>query len=283
VYSTDEPDDLKRLMTTAKGAGLDALVMSWSGKDFSGPDHRRMLRCLAAAHAVGFKVAALFETTVANARHRDGDADADTVLSWLTDVVDEYASQPGYLRVDGRPVVMAYAAQRLPQAGWVDALRRLRATGRDVLLIGEGSNNTRLGAFDGQFYYASNDFPGDTIEAFDRAQSLNVRTYHLLPTDTVGRRVWVATVSPGYDDTHLHDGRVARLTDRADGAYYKTQWRAAIDNRADWVVVTSWNEYLENTEIEKTRIHGDLYLRLTEWWSALFRRLHPVAVPRPHP
>jgi hypothetical protein len=281
-YSTDEPADLKRLMTTAMSTGLDALVMSWAGRDFNGGvDHQRMLRCLAAADAAGFRMAALFETGVANPQHRDADADADTVLAWLTDIVDQYASQPAYLRVDGRPVVLAYAAQRLTQAGWVDALRRLRASGRDVLLIGEGSNNTRLGAFDGQFYYPSNQFTGDTIEAFDRAQSLNVRTYHLLPTDTVGRRVWVATVSPGYDDTHLNDGRVARVTDRANGTYYKTQWQAALDNRADWVVVTSWNEYLENTEIEATRLYGDLYLTLTRSWSALFRQANPVAVPRP--
>ncbi len=280
-YSTDEPADLKRLMTTAKSAGLDALVMSWSGRDFNGGlDHQRMLRCLAAADAVGFRMAALLETGGANPQHRDGDADADTVLAWLTDIVDQYGSQSAYLRVEGRPVVMAYAAQRLSQAGWVDALKRLRASGRDVLLIGEGSNTTRLGAFDGQFYYPSNQFTGDTIEAFDRAQSLNVRTYHLVSTDTVGRRVWVATVSPGYDDTHLNDGRVARVTDRANGTYYKTQWQAALDNRADWVVVTSWNEYLENTEIEATRIYGDLYLTLTKSWSGLFRQVNPVAVPR---
>jgi hypothetical protein len=279
-YSTDNQADLERLMTTAKSVGVAALVMSWSGKDFNGGiDHQRMLRCLAAAGQVGFKMAALLETTTANPRHVDGDADPDTVLSYLTDIVDGYASQPAYLRVQGRPVVMAYAAQRLTQAGWIDALHRLRASGRDVLLIGEGSNNTRLGAFDGQFYYPSNDKPGDTIQAFDRAQSLNVRTYHLLPTDTVGRRIWVATVSPGYDDTHMRDGRITRVTPRAGGQYYGTQWRAAFDNRADWIVITSWNEYLENTEVEATRLNGDLYLTLTQKWNAQFRMLHPV--PRP--
>lgn len=277
-YSTDDPADLQRLMTTAKGAGIDAFVMSWSGPSL---DHQRMLRCLAAAESVNFKVATLLETTVANPQHVDGGGDPDTILAWLTVVVDDYASRPAYLRVDGRPVVMAYAAQRATQAGWADALGRLRARGRDVLLIGEGSNTTRLGALDGQFYYPSNDQPGDAIKAWDRAQSLNVRTYHLLPTDTVGRRVWVATVSPGYDDAHIRDGRVARVTPRANGDYYRTQWRAAFDNRADWIVITSWNEYLENTEIEATRLYGDAYLALTRIWSSTFRHLWPQAVPRP--
>lgn len=280
-YSTDNQSDLQTLMTTAKNAGVDAFMMSWSGKDYNGSiDHQRMLRCLAAASASGFKVGVLFEMTLANPQHVDGAADADTVFQWLVDVVDDYASHPSYLRVDGRPVVLAYAAQRLTRAGWIDALSRLRATGRDVLFVGENSNNTRLAAFDGQFLYASNQFTPDSIETFDRAQSLNVRTYHLLPNDTIGRRVWVATVSPGYDDTHIDDGRVARVSPRDNGAYYASQWRAGLNNLADWFVITSWNEYFENTEIESSRLHGDLYLRLTKSWTRLYHALYPVAVPR---
>ena len=281
LSSTSDPADLRRMMTTAKSRGVDAFVMSWSGKDFdSGIDHQRMLRCLDAARATGFKMAALLETPGANPQHVNGIADPDTVLAWLEDIVDSYTSDAAYLAVDGRPVVLAYAAQRMSQAGWADALARLRASGRDVLLIGEGINTTRTGAFDGQFYYASNEFQGSAIQAFDRGQSLNVRTYHLLPGDIVGRRVWVATVSPGYDDTRLLDGRVPRVTDREGGAYYERQWRAALDNDADWIVITSWNEYLENTEIENTRLHGDRYLALTQSWSAAFRAANPVAVPR---
>ena len=279
-YSTDNPADLVRVLTQARSAGIDALVVSWAGKDFNGGiDHRRMAACLSAAQSAGVKIATLFETTVANPEHVDGTADPDTVFRWLIDVVDTYASQSPYLRVGGRPVVLAYAAQRMSQAGWADALGRLRATGRDVLLIGEGINATRLGALDGLFFYPSNVYQGDDIRDFDRTQSLSVRTYHLLPGDAGKRRIWVATVSPGYDDRHILDGRVARFTERENGRYYNRQWQAGLDMRADWIVVTSWNEWLENTEIEPSVRYGDLYLGLTKSWSSRFRRSH--AVPRP--
>ncbi len=279
-YSTDDPADLARVMSQAKSAGLDALVVSWAGKDYAGGiDHRRMLACLTAAQTAGTKVAALLEATAANPQHEDGAADPDTVFRWLVDIVDNYAPQSAYLRVGGRPVVMAYAAQRMSQAGWADALSRLRASGRDVLMIGEGINATRLGALDALFYYPSNDFQGDTIRDFDRTQSVSVRTYHLLPNDTGIRRIWVATVSPGYDDTHLTDGRVPRVTDREGGAYYDRQWQAAIDLRADWIVVTTWNEWLENTEIEPSVRYGDLYLTKTRTWAAKFHENHAVARP----
>jgi hypothetical protein len=272
-YSSDDEDDLARVMREAKDAGIDALVVSWAGKDFDGGiDHRRMLRCLAAAQQAGIRIATLFETTVANPRHEDGLADSDTVFRWLADVVDLYSSQPSYLRVGSRPVVLAYAAQRMSQEGWADALSRLRAGGRDVLMIGEGINATRLGALDGLFYYASNLYQGDEIRDFDRVQSLSVRTYHLLPNDSGRRRIWVATVSPGYDDRQLLDGRVPRVTDREGGKYYSRQWQSALDMRADWIVVTSWNEWLENTQVEPSVRYGALYTHLTRLWSAHFRR-----------
>jgi hypothetical protein len=238
-----------------------------------------MRACLAAAERAGTKIATWFETTVANPEHVDGIADPDTVFRWLVDVVDTYTSHPAYLHVGGRPVVLAYAAQRMSQAGWREALSRLRASGRDVLLIGEGINATRLGALDGLFFYASNAFQGDEIREFDRVQSLSVRTYHLLPDDTIGRRIWVATVSPGYDDTHLTDGRVPRVSDREGGKYYMRQWQSAVDMRADWVVVTSWNEWFENTHIEPSARYGDAYVTLTKLWSDRFRLNHAVRRP----
>jgi hypothetical protein len=38
----------------------------------------------------------------------------------------------------------------------------------------------------------------------------------------------------------------ARVSDRAGGQFYGTQWQAALDNRADWIAITSWKEYLED-------------------------------------
>jgi glycosyl hydrolase family 99 len=277
-YTTDSTTDLTREMTQARNAGLDALVVSWSGKAFDGGiDNRRMLACLTAGQSAGIKIATLFETTVANRENVDGPADPDTVFRWLVDVVDTYTSHPAYLHVGGRPVVLAYAAQRMSQAGWREALSRLRASGRDVLLVGEGINSTRLGALDGLFFYPSNAFQGDDIRAFDLTQSTSVRTYHLLPGDTIGRRIWVATVSPGYDDTHLNDGRVARVSDRDGGRYYVRQWQSAVDMRADWIVVTSWNEWFENTHIEPSARYGTTYVTLTKEWADRFRRSHAVA------
>ena len=190
-YSTDDLDDMVRVLGEVNAAGLDAVAVSWQGLAFDGgSNHRRMMVLLEAARRAGLRACVLLETTVANPEHeQNGIApNPDTVLQWLQDVVDAYADHPAYLRVDERPVVFAYAAQRLTEPRWRDVLGRLRAGGREVLLIGEGSNTTRLGAFQGLFYYASNQFAGEAIRDFNRRESLGARTYHLLPGDDGGRR-----------------------------------------------------------------------------------------------
>ena len=276
-YSTDDLDDMVRVLSEVKAAGLDAVAVSWQGLALDGGwNHRRMMVLLEAARRADLRLCVLLETTVANPQHEQKAVapDPDTVLQWLKDIVDAYAGHPAYLHVGGRPVVFAYAAQRLTEPRWRDVLGRLRADGRDVLLIGEGSNTTRLGAFQGLFYYASNQFTGDGVRDFDRRESLGARTYHLLSGEDGGRRIWVATVSPGYDDTRLTDGRVSRATDRDEGRYYDIQWQAAFEMGADWIVVTSWNEWWESTVIEPSQRDGDKYLRQTEVWTSRFRRAH---------
>jgi hypothetical protein len=98
------------------------------------------------------------------------------------------------------------------------------------------------------------------------------------------RRVFAATVSPGYDDTHLGDSSSHRVTDRAGGAYYEAQWTAALDGVPDWILITSWNEWYENTGIEPSVLYGDSYLRRARFSTYLFHSLaKPVRSSRDKP
>jgi hypothetical protein len=61
------------------------------------------------------------------------------------------------------------------------------------------------------------------------------------------------------------------VSERQNGAYYDTQWRSALQAGADWVVVTSWNEWWENTQIEPSEKYGDFYATRTKEWAVRFR------------
>ena len=171
--------------------------------------------------------------------------------------------------------MFVYSVPRLRVSDWAKVVGDLESAGLRPMLIGDATRSVWLPSFDGQFDYASNRFTSAEIERFQLDQGLRVRTYHLL--GGVGpRRVWTATVSPGYDDRALvsADGRTPRVSDRENGAYYDAQWRAALQAGADWVVVTSWNEWWENTHIEPSVRYGDVYVRRTSEWATRFRMLN---------
>jgi hypothetical protein len=108
-----------------------------------------------------------------------------------------------------------------------------------------------------------------------------VRTYNLLRHGD-RRRFWVAAVTPGYDDRRLIDRTTPRVVDRSNGSVYDAQWTTAIDTGADWAVVTSWNEWWENTQIEPSERYGTTYLQRTRVWSDAFKassRIPPIPAP----
>ena len=87
-------------------------------------------------------------------------------------------------------------------------------------------------------------------------------------------KTWVATVMPGYNDRAT--GRAdAFVRDRAGGAYYRECWEGAIQSGADLVIATSFNEWLEGTQIEPSVSYGDFYLNLTRELGGRYRASEP--------
>jgi hypothetical protein len=79
----------------------------------------------------------------------------------------------------------------------------------------------------------------------------------------------MVNISPGYDDRGLHEpGRLAkpyREVGRDRGATYRrgTAFVEGLENPPDLVLVSSFNNFHENTHIEPTVGVGDAYVALT--------------------
>jgi len=80
----------------------------------------------------------------------------------------------------------------------------------------------------------------------------------------------ILTVSPGYDDTHLKDPERTtnphRAIDRENGNTYKKMIAFGLSRSAvpDMVIISTFNEYHENTHIEPSFNFGDRYMRMTK-------------------
>ena len=57
------------------------------------------------------------------------------------------------------------------------------------------------------------------------------------------RKLFSASVGPGYNDTRIRPWNVQATRHRKDGAYYQRMWDAAIDAQPDYVSITSFNEW----------------------------------------
>jgi hypothetical protein len=79
----------------------------------------------------------------------------------------------------------------------------------------------------------------------------------------------IATLSPGYDDTHLQDpnrhGNPYRRVPRDDGATYRRSADFALRQAdpPDILIVSTFNEFHENTHVEPSLSWGRFYIEMT--------------------
>ena len=163
LYSTDSAADVARNMQDIAKAGIDAVIVSWQGSDVGGGWNLRRLRyVLDGAQQAGLKVTVHLETLAANKVGREGATpDPDVLTAWIVELVDTLATHPAWLKVDGRPVILAYVWGFAGDDTWRTVLGRVRAGGRNPLLIGDSTNPAHLSLADGLATYSGTLFSPD--------------------------------------------------------------------------------------------------------------------------
>lgn len=273
-YDTQDINDVDRLVLKAKSNGVDGFLASWQGKThFSDVGFRTLLS--AANRHQDFTVAVYLETRVANQLH-DSSVPPDPAIlrQWIADVVS-YANDPAntsYLKMDGKPVVFIYWAKDLTPWQWKnEVFDPLRSQGIDAFYIADYTGSSRfdypayLEVFNGMHMY--NPSPYSNIPLVVSTRAIETKTYHLLVNPGAERKLWVGTVVPGMDARKTGGSYV----DRAGGNEYRYMWDTNLNMQPDWVMITTWNEYYENTYIEETVNYGRTYLDITRDYASRYK------------
>jgi hypothetical protein len=81
----------------------------------------------------------------------------------------------------------------------------------------------------------------------------------------------VAQVGPGYDDSPV-PGRSTPTRDRLGGGFYAASWLLAMQAKPRMVIIETWNEMHEGTDICQTLEDGRYYIDLTRRFSDRFKQ-----------
>jgi hypothetical protein len=269
LYHSSDVYVIQRHAREAREAGIDVLVQAWYGPDMTNNQTEPNFRILL-DQVQGQGIRAAVSVDMGGPFLQSEDA----VLAALQTLLGSHAQHPAYLRVDGRPVVFFWRQEQFSVATW-QAIRSQVDPGREMLWIAEGVQLDYLEVFDGLYLYsvAWSATPATVLVRWGSA----VEEWNAQHN---AARYWVATVMPGYDD--LVTGRAdAFVRPREDGAYYRACWQGATQSDADWVVITSFNEWLEGTHIEPSTQYGDAYIGLTAELAAAYSSMSLAAVPTP--
>jgi glycoprotein endo-alpha-1,2-mannosidase len=222
---------------------------------------------LAAAEQAGLKITIYYEA----AKPRKSPTPQATEDD-LVDILMRYGKHPCLAAGPEQPVVFVYtrALNELQLSGWASVISQVkRRYAGGVCFVGDQISTAATKIFDGIHSYnptgETANMNIDEIRAWARA------TYPKWVA-TAGRRISCVTVIPGYDDTKLNRPGPRPTTDRHGGETYRVLWQEAIAAQPDWILITSWNEWHEGSEIEPSKENGDRELMATGEFARRFLR-----------
>jgi hypothetical protein len=89
------------------------------------------------------------------------------------------------------------------------------------------------------------------------------------------RNPGVASVGPGYDHSAV-PGRTPLIVKRERGKFYEENWTKFLRRPSNFVMVETWNEFHEGTDVAASKEYGRRYIELTRLYADRFKQgWHP--------
>ena len=241
--------DLEQEVRTAHAAGIDGFttdILSLSGQNWS---QLTLLIQAAAAVDPGFKILLMPDMT---SLHTDP--------ATLASAIAQLAASPSVYRLgDGRLVLSPFDAEVHTPAWWTTVLSDLHQRGLPVAFVPlflDFQANARAFA---PISYGFSDW-GVRSPSEQSGVAAEVALAHSLG------KLWMQPVS--VQDERPDQG----IYDEADNTEnLRDGWNQAISDGADWVQLTTWNDYSESTQFAPSLHNGYVYLDLSSYYLTRFK------------
>lgn len=271
-YAADDPAIIDQHLTWCLEHGIRWLSMSWWGP--TAPSDSVLRNEISDAEKFDeFEFSILYEKN----RLREFDYDLDTpwarsrLIDDLQYLEATYFTRDNYLHIDGRPVLYFYIAQRFTgdvQAAFDEITDQLDTPPYIIadLPFGTPASNYPIAQVADAVSTYNPYSPREDIEAVFHDQYAQGNKVLQLGADAMDLD-YVPVVVPGYNDTALPDDvRVDNPVLEATPTRYQRVCEQVHPHLAEStaVLVTSFNEWYENTQIEPSEEYGTAYLDITE-------------------
>ncbi|WP_405486932.1 glycoside hydrolase family 71 protein [Streptomyces sp. NBC_00096] len=243
--------NLQQEVRTARAAGIDGFtldLLSLSGKNW---DRSKLLMEAARSVDPAFRVMLMPDMTSLG-------TDDPRVLA---DALADLAAAPAAHRLsDGRLVVSPFKAEAKSAAWWTQVM--------DALKSGHGIRTAFVplfldfGAHSGDFSSISYGFSewGSRSYVGQESSTRDVRRAH------DAGKIWMQPVS--VQDARPNQG----IYDEAGNtATLRATWTRSIEDGADWVQLTTWNDYSEGSQFAPSLHNGYSYLDLSSYYLTKFK------------
>jgi hypothetical protein len=155
-------------------------------------------------------------------------------------------------RIDGKPYVQLYSAAF--------------------------SNKHDQSTFNFADQHFSMDFGGNDLYIVREVSWTNATSENLYAWGAALRGInayGAISIGPGYDDRAV-PGRTTPVRDRENGQFYIDNWIKALvigslDKTMNIVIIETWNEFHEGTDIAHSREYGRTYIDITSEYAARFK------------
>ncbi len=218
-------------------------------------------------------------------------------------LADNYFSRPNYLKIDGRPLVIIYNVAGFANSqDYLEKLaENMKKRGWELFLIADAVSwaGTKLSKKNFGFLWQTP--PKEICRVIARAlqrlsfqnlKEINLQRYfkgitgyNLFSPNHVNnffqeidglykkfssyavknKLCFIPNIMPGFDD-RLMSGLGNPVLDKKAGEFYKSFWQTAkkyLSPDLPLVLITSFNEWHEGTEIEPSKEYGEKYLEIT--------------------
>ncbi len=263
VYDSGDPAALECQVLLMKFAGIDGVIVDWygtgTGLDFPANHENSQILGVWLKRA-GLKLAVCYEDQALGQAIKAGVLRPDEVVpqavrdfKWLE---KNWFSEPNYVQINGRPVVLVFGPQHLQRAQWGTVLGGLQ---QRPWLYGLPHLAAETG-MDGIFGWPP--VEGGKVVPPERWKR---ELEELHGRASKGEKV-VPPVFPGFKDIYqragVHDS-YGTISARNGATLAETAGLAA-KSTAPIIQIATWNDYGEGTVIEPTRSRGYRSLELLQ-------------------